>query len=185
MGKGLHNKGFFAWEHVFLPLQGKVTLSDLRVFRIDFLDAQRGVPDVGEGYAPRHLMAKLPTFFGERIFKKEFEKTKTSKRIHINLGGQVVPPSEMRGLIRECGPLEMESEGDGVYEVLMPSEESVERLLTFNYQEVENSEQVLLVKKCRYNFLWSKFSMCSKSTWLNKKTWNWHSLGEGREPGGG
>ena len=78
------------WENVSLPLQGKVTLSDLRVFRIDFLDAQRGVPDVGEGEARRHLMAKLPTFLGERIFKNELEKTRTSKRVHINLGGQVV-----------------------------------------------------------------------------------------------
>ena len=55
----------------------------------------------------------------------------------------------MRGLVREwahASPLEMESKGDGTFEFLMPSEESVERLLTYNYQEVENSEQVLLVK---------------------------------------
>ena len=44
-------------------------------------------------------------------------------------------------------PLEMESKGDETFEFLMPSKESVERLLTYNYQEVENSEQVLLVKK--------------------------------------
>ena len=34
----------------------------------------------------------------------------------------------------------------------MPSEESVERLLTYNYQEVENSEQVLVVKKMPVQF---------------------------------
>ena len=46
----------------------------------------------------------------------------------------------------------MESKGDGTFEILMPSEESVERLLTYNYQEVENSEQVLLVKKMPVQF---------------------------------
>ena len=148
-------QGRFVWENFSLPLQGKVTLSDLRIFRIEFLDAQRGVPDFGEGEARRHLMAKLPTFLGERIFKKELEKTRTSKRVHINLGGQVVPSSEMRGLIREWGrtsPLEMESKGDGVYEVLMPSEESVERLLAYNCHEIEDSDQVLQVKKMPVQF---------------------------------
>ena len=42
--------------------------------------------------------------------------------------------------------------GDGTLEFLMPSEESVERLLAYNYQEVENSEHVLLVKKMPVQF---------------------------------
>ena len=68
-GQRASQQGRFVWENVSLPLQGKVTLSHLQVFRIDFLDAQRGVPDVGEGEARRHLMATLHTFLGERIFK--------------------------------------------------------------------------------------------------------------------
>ena len=54
----------------------------------------------------------------------------------------------MRNLVREWGqanPLEMESKEDGSFEVLMPSEESVERLLAYNYHEVEGIDQVLQV----------------------------------------
>ena len=74
--------------------------------------------------------------------------------MHVN-PGKHVPHREMRGLVREwarASPLEMESKGDRTFEFLMPSEESVERLLTYNYQEVENSEQVLLVKKMPVQF---------------------------------
>ena len=94
----------------------------------------------------------------------------------------MVPSSEMRGVIREWGrtsPLEMESKGDGVYEVLMPSEESVERLLAYNCHEIEDSDQVLQVKKCLYNFRLSTFSICSKSSWVRPKTSRWLFLGEG------
>ena len=79
------------WEKVSLPPQGKITLSDLRVFRVNFLSAQRGVLDVGAGEARCHLLNKLPTFLGERIFKKEVEKTRTSKRVHVNPGKHVPP----------------------------------------------------------------------------------------------
>ena len=99
-------------------------------------------------------MAKLPTFLGERIFKKELEKSRTSKKVHV-IPGQSVPPREMRDLVREWGranPLELESKGDGSFEVLMPSEESVERLFAYNYHEVEGRDQVLQVKKCRAIF---------------------------------
>ena len=61
----------------------------------------------------------------------------------------------MRDLIREWGranPLELESKGDGSFEVLMPREESVERLLAYNYHEVEGSDQVLQVKKMTVQF---------------------------------
>ncbi len=121
---------------------------------MNFLAAQRGVSDVGAGEARRHLLNKLPTFLGERIFKKEVEKTRISKRVHVN-PGKHVPPREMRGLVRawaQVSPLEMESKGDGTFESLMPSEESVERLLAYNYQEVEGSEHVLLVKKMPVQF---------------------------------
>ena len=67
-------QGRCVWENVSHPLQGRLTLSDLRVFRVDFLDAQRGVADVGEGEARPHLLAKLPSWFGEHIFKKELER---------------------------------------------------------------------------------------------------------------
>ena len=56
-----------------------------------FLSAQRGLLDVGAGEARRHLLNKLPTFMGERIFKKEVEKTRTSKRVHVNPGKHVPP----------------------------------------------------------------------------------------------
>lgn len=153
-GQRASQQGRFVWENVSLPLQGRVTLSDLRVFRIDFLDAQRGVPDVGEGEARRHLMARLPNFLGERIFKKEMERSRTSKKVHIN-PGQVVPPSEMRGFVRDwarVAPLELESKGDGSFEVLMPSEESVERLLAYNCHEIEGSDHVLQVRKMPVQF---------------------------------
>ena len=69
-GQRATQQGLFVWENVALA-PGKITLSDLRVFRIDFLDAQRGVPDASEGEARRHLMSKLPNFLGERVFKRE------------------------------------------------------------------------------------------------------------------
>ena len=40
-------------EKVSLPPQGKITLSDLTVFRVNFLSALRGVLDVGAGEARR------------------------------------------------------------------------------------------------------------------------------------
>ena len=64
-GQRASQQGRFVWENVFLPLQGKITLKDLRVFRIDFLDAKKGVPDVSEGEARRHLMSRLPNFLGK------------------------------------------------------------------------------------------------------------------------
>ena len=42
-GQRATQQGRYVWENVALP-PGKITLSDLRVFRIDFLDAQRGCP---------------------------------------------------------------------------------------------------------------------------------------------
>ena len=153
-GQKASQQGRYVWENVSLPLQGKLTLSDLRVFRIDFLDAQRGVPDVGEGEARRHLLAKLPIFLGERIFKKELEKTRTSKKVHVN-PGQPVSVSDMRSYIREwtrTSPFDVQSKGDGGFEVLMPNEESAERLLALNCTEIENSEQLLQVKKMPVQF---------------------------------
>ena len=94
----------------------------------------------------------------------------------------------MRDLVREWGranPLELESKGDGSFEVLMPSEESVERLLAYNYHEVEGSDQVLQVKKCWCNFLWSIFLICSKSTWGRPKTSRQLSLGGSESQGSG
>ena len=35
-GRKASQQGRYVWENVSLPLQGKLTLSDLRVFRIDF-----------------------------------------------------------------------------------------------------------------------------------------------------
>ncbi len=58
------------------------------------------MPDVEQGEARRHLMAKLPTFMASSVLKKEMEKTRTSKRMQVN-SGQHVPPNEMRAYIRE------------------------------------------------------------------------------------
>ena len=41
-GQRASQQGRFVWENVSLPLQGKVTLSDLRIFSIEFLDAYKG-----------------------------------------------------------------------------------------------------------------------------------------------
>ena len=42
-------QGRAVWEKVSLPLQSTISLGDLRVFRVNFLSAQRGVSDVGAG----------------------------------------------------------------------------------------------------------------------------------------
>ena len=61
----------------------------------------------------------------------------------------------MRGLVREWSPVtsfELESKGYGTFEVLMPSEKSVEKLLAYNCHEIEGSDQVLQVKKMPVQF---------------------------------
>ena len=81
-----------------------------------------------------------PHFWSNVFFKKEVEKKRTSKRVHVNPGKHVSPRDARSGTRMGASiPLEMESKGDGTFEFLMQSEESVERLLTYNYQELEKS----------------------------------------------
>ena len=94
-GQKASQQGRAVWEKVSLPLQSKISLDYLRVFRVNFLSAQRGVSDVGAGEDRRHLLNKLPAFLGERIFKKEVEKTRTSKRVHVN-PVSMFPPRDAR-----------------------------------------------------------------------------------------
>ena len=41
-GQKASQQGRYVWENVSIPHQGKLTLSDLRIFGIDFIDAQKG-----------------------------------------------------------------------------------------------------------------------------------------------
>ncbi len=155
-GQRISQQGRLEWENVtlFQPSHGKISLNDMRTFRIDFLKAQRGVPDVGEGEAKRHLMAKLPTFMASTIFKKEIEKTRMSKKLQIN-PGQEMTPKDMHTTIRawsRVAPSYLEDLGEGDFEVLMPDQESAERLLGLHYTEIEGSEHPLVVKKIPVQF---------------------------------
>ena len=61
----------------------------------------------------------------------------------------------MRSYIREwtrTSTFDVQSKGDDGFEVLMPNEESAERLLALNCTEIENSEQLLQVKKMPVQF---------------------------------
>ena len=110
--------------------------------------------DVGEGEAKRHLMAKLPTFMGSTIFKKEIEKTRTSKKLQVN-PGQEMTPNEMRAQIKDwvrVYPSYLEDLGEMNFEVLMPDQESAERFLAMHYSEIEGSEHPLYVKKILVQF---------------------------------
>ena len=49
-------------------------------------------------------------------------------------------------------PLDVQGKGDGSFEVLIPNEESAERILALNCTEIENNEQILQVKKMPVQF---------------------------------
>ena len=62
----------------------------------------------------------------------------------------------MRSYIRgwsRVAPLELEGKGDKYFEVLIPCEEIVERILDDNCNEIENRDQVLQVRKKPVQFL--------------------------------
>ncbi len=112
------------------------------------------MPDVGEGEAKRHLMAKLPTFMASTIFKKEIERTRTSKKLQVS-PGQAMELRDMRSQIKDwvrIYPSYLEDLGDMQFEVSMPDHESTERLLGMHYTEIEGSAHPLYVKKIPVQF---------------------------------
>ena len=126
----------------------------MRTFRIDFLKAKRGVPDVGEGEAKRHLLAKLPNHMASNMFKKEIERTRTSKKLHVD-PGQEISSNAMRAQIKDwvrVNPSYLEDLGENNFQVTMPDQESAERLLAMHYSEIEGSEHPLYVKKIPVQF---------------------------------
>ena len=109
--------------------------------------------DVGEGEARRNLMTKLPTFMASSIFKKELEKSRTSKNCKSTQASPF-PPTK-------CGVYPRKEPGISIvpggqrrkqFYVLMPTGESVERLLTYHNLEIVRSVNPLQVKKIPVQF---------------------------------
>ena len=109
------------WENLSLPPQGRVTLRIFRDFRINFLDSRRGVPDVGEGEARRHLMSRLPPFLVENSCERRLKKWDLPQAHIAHRSGRHSPPNQrlVRGWTHYT-PVFVQGLGDSLFEVVMP-----------------------------------------------------------------
>ena len=137
------------WEALKIPPEDRLTLAQFRRFRLEFLKAWRGVPEVSESESRRHLMRKLLGFMTEKVVKKERDKNRRNNKLTLNPG----PPAdvgEIKSTVKDWidhTPLEVTDLGSNDFDVLLPNEDAVQRLMLLNHRGIDGTSFVIKVRK--------------------------------------
>ena len=88
-----------AWKALKIPPGGRLTLAQFRRFRLEFMQVWQQLPEVSESEAYRHLTDRLLTFMVDKVYKKEKEKNRHSKKLVVHPGFPV-PENDIKKVVK-------------------------------------------------------------------------------------
>ena len=138
-----------AWKALKMPTQGKLTLAQFRRFRLEFMQVWQQLPEVSESEAYRHLNDRLLPFMMDKVYKKEKDKNRNSKKLIVHPG---MPVSEddfkesVKGWVG-VAPVEVAELEGGEFECTMGSDELVQALLMINQRRINGTPHKIKVRK--------------------------------------
>ena len=139
-----------AWKALKIPAQGALTLAKFRRFRLGFMQVWQQLPEVSESEAYRHLSGRILPWMTEKIYKKEKDKNRLSKKLIVHPGFPDASEDECKeGVNAWIGvtPLEVKALGEGEFECTMGSDEKMEALLAINMRVIQGTPRVIRVRR--------------------------------------
>ena len=107
------------------------------------------LPEVSESEAYRHFTDRLLTFMVDKVYKKEKEKNRHSKKLVVHPGFPV-PENDIKEVVKAwvgVKPVQVLGLEGGEFECTMSSDEQVQALLIVNQRQIDGTLQNIKVRK--------------------------------------